>query len=66
MLKNLSDFYSLSFEVIEKTILKKVLNLNPLLQVYDDESINLSSYQNVIIFLRSRKQNLQGAFNDIL
>ena len=66
MLKSLSDFYNLSFEVIEKIILRKVLNLNPLLQVYDDESINLNSYQNVIIFLRSRKQNLQGAFNDIL
>ena len=66
MLKNLSDFYSLSFEVIEKITLKKVLNLNLLLQVYDDESINLSSFQNDIIFLRSRKQNLQGAFNDIL
>ena len=65
MLKNLSDFYSLSFEAIEKIVLKKVLNLNPLLQVYDDESINLSSYQNFIVFLRSRKQNLQGTFNDI-
>ena len=66
MLKILNDFYNLSFEVIEKIVLKKVLNLILLLQVYDDESINLSSYQNDIIFLRSRKQNLQGAFNDIL